>query len=518
MKTLVDKLGLSGNPFEHYTAETEPNITEYAVRPPYLQAISDRVQGLSSFILFGDRGAGKSATRITVFNDAWSQVSPDVTDQKGQRPFVVNLTDFASVLDLFKKDKLGEREVVGLVAFTVLEQVMAWLSSLESELRDELVARLDKDDRTLMLAMLQAFYLNRAELDREVSTGETLRLLNTAWVTKSSIWANKRWDALSKVFGTVVSALTKKHVADGVDIAEPAEALVRSLVSDSPNAPRAIMARLVQVVKSFGFSGIAVLIDKVDETPATSSSAEATSRLIYPLLAHVQLLEVEGFAWVPFLWSNVKAHFNGKHAIRLDKIANATITWNAISLREMVEARIRFYSNDSLNFADLLSNELDADETFKLLTEISVSSPREMIRLLDTIVREHDALGRGEVKISEDSLRVGLDKFALETVEAWFPANPLQQVFRMGKTSFVNRDVQACFKISDQGARVKIKGWEDAGLVRQSGTSPSEMGGKPVYLYAIADARVKRIIEGTLLPVVGADGDGDAEDGEIAVH
>ena len=75
--TLVRTLGLKGNPFEHYTAETEPNIADYAVRPPYLQAISDRVYGLSSFILFGDRGAGKSATRITVYNEIWKNKSPE---------------------------------------------------------------------------------------------------------------------------------------------------------------------------------------------------------------------------------------------------------------------------------------------------------------------------------------------------------------------------------------------------------------------------------------------------------
>lgn len=45
MRTIVAQLGLSGNPFEHYTAETEPHITEYAVRPPYLEAIAARLWG-----------------------------------------------------------------------------------------------------------------------------------------------------------------------------------------------------------------------------------------------------------------------------------------------------------------------------------------------------------------------------------------------------------------------------------------------------------------------------------------
>lgn len=70
---------------------------------------------------------------------------------------------------------------------------------------------------------------------------------------------------------------------------------------------------------------------------------------------------------------------------------------------------------------------------------------------------------------------------------------------------FVNKDVQAAFRISDQGARVKIKNWEDAGIVRQDGTVPSEAGGKPVYRYVVSDAKVERIIERRLDEVVGAD-------------
>jgi hypothetical protein len=41
MPKLVEALGLKENPFEHYVAETEPNIAEYAVRPPYFE-ISNR--------------------------------------------------------------------------------------------------------------------------------------------------------------------------------------------------------------------------------------------------------------------------------------------------------------------------------------------------------------------------------------------------------------------------------------------------------------------------------------------
>jgi hypothetical protein len=90
MPTLVKALALSGNPFEHYVAEMEPDIAVYAVKPPYYEAIDARAKNTSSFILFGDRGAGKSATRLTIFKELWKDKS-----EGRKSPFAVNITDFS---------------------------------------------------------------------------------------------------------------------------------------------------------------------------------------------------------------------------------------------------------------------------------------------------------------------------------------------------------------------------------------------------------------------------------------
>ena len=152
-------------------------------------------------------------------------------------------------------------------------------------------------------------------MDREVSTAEALRLLNSAWSTKSVVWASQRWDALSSIIATVVNVLSKKQIDESIDISDSAEVLLKSLTGEAPNAPRAVLRKLVDLVKLFGFSGVCVLVDKVDETPATSNSGEATAKLIHPLLAHVQLLEVLGFSWILFLWSNVRDRFNEKYPV-----------------------------------------------------------------------------------------------------------------------------------------------------------------------------------------------------------
>lgn len=263
MKTLAGTLGLIGNPFEHYTAETEPNIADYAVRPPYLQAISDRVRGLSSFILFGDRGAGKSATRITVYAEIWG--AAEAAHKKN--PLVVNLTDYSSIQEQLRKDRLKDRDIISIVAFVVIEQVLVWLSSLDESDREVYIEGLDNGERTLVLALLKGFYLSVSESDRQVSTAESLRLLNSAWTTKSAVWASQRWDALAKIIASAVNALSKKEIDQSVDISGAAESLLQSLKGDSPNAPRAILAKLVEFVKAFGFSGVSVLVDKGGRNP-----------------------------------------------------------------------------------------------------------------------------------------------------------------------------------------------------------------------------------------------------------
>jgi hypothetical protein len=499
--SLISRLSLSANPFEHYAAETEPKISEYAVRPPYLQAISDRVQRLSSFVLFGDRGAGKSATRITVYSEVWG----DVAKNEGKRsPFIVNITDFSSVIQDFQKSTLTDVKLTKLVGFFVLEQLLGWLASLEDAERQVYIEGLDKDERSLVFALLQGLYLPVNEIDREHSTAETLKLLNSAWHTKSIIWMNRRWDSISKIVATVLAGLSKKHVSEDFDIEDSAQKLLLSMKSDSPGAARAILAKLVELVAAFGFSGVSVLIDKVDETTATSNSAEATARLIYPILDHIQLMEVEGFSWVFFLWSNVQGHFNGKFKVRLDKISHANITWTREGLREMIDARVSFFSNKEREFSGLFAAKAEVEKIFENSVMLSMKSPRELIRLFDIIVREHDARDAPGL-LDQQSVDIGSDKYVTETIGNWYPDKLLQQVLRLGAVSFVNKDVQSKFKISDQGARKKIQTWEDVGLVKQEGTLPSDAGGKPVYRSVVSDPRVSRMIERRLNDMVGAE-------------
>lgn len=506
---LVKKLELSANPFEHYAAETEPNISEYAIRPPYLSSIIDRSSALNSFTLFGDRGAGKSATRITVFNALWQAVY-DGQDSE-ICPLAVNVTDFSMILDDFQKGELTDRKFVALVAFHVLEKILAWLSSLDNEDREIYIEGLDPEERSLAVALLEEFYLSVPEMDRNVSNSDALRLLNSAWTTKSQVWMNARWAAISKIFAAALGALSRKQIDADIDITEAAESILISLKPDTGKAAVAILNKLVELSQAFGFSGVCVLVDKVDETNVTANSAEATARLVHPIYNHIQLLEINGISWVFFLWSDVQDYFSGKIPVRLDKISHANITWTDLALRQMIETRLEFFSDRRINFSGMLADGALADELFSHLASMALKSPRELIKILDIIIREHDIKSSGEL-LSPESVNDGLDAYCRETIYSWFPERYLNQILRLGRASFVNKDVQTKFKIGHQGARNKINGWEEVGLVAQDGTLPSEHGGKPVNRYVIRDPRVSRIIERRLFGIVGSDIEEEAVD------
>lgn len=351
--------------------------------------------------------------------------------------------------------------------------------------------------------MLKGFYLSKSEGERELTTESTLKLLDSAWFKKSQLWTSHRWESISKVIAAAINALSKKTLEDDtVDISKPAEELLKSLTGESVNAPRVLLHRLVDFSQSFGFSGICVLIDKLDETSVTTNSSEATALLIFPLLSNVQLLEINNLSWVAFVWDAVQEHFNKKYRIRLDKIAHANISWNNNELKEMLDKRMSFFSDGELKFEDILNIDIDKNKVIEKLIHISVKSPRELIKLCDIIFREHDANGFNG-GINESSLNSGIDKYCLDTIGTWYDNDVLQQIYRLGKENFVNKDVQSLFKISDQGARSKIRAWEDMQVVKKIGTTPSDAGGKPVTLYEVADPRIVRIINKELDPAVG---------------
>jgi hypothetical protein len=258
-----------------------------------------------------------------------------------------------------------------------------------------------------------------------------------------------------------------------------------------------LLRKLVDLAQVFAFSGVVVLIDKVDETEATSNSADQTAALIHPLLSRVQLMEIEDFSWIFFLWDRVKAVFErAEYPVRLDKIGHATVSWDDDFFAPMLDKRVCFFSDGRHEFSGLFSSDADVSRLCIELVRIAMRSPRELIRLMDVIVREHDISNatRAEVTLlSPDSVERGIDKYVKDVVSTVYGERLLAQIFRLNKSIFTNKDVQQTFRVGAQSARTRIQSWENAGIIRLTGTQAAEGArGRPVYQYTIVDSRVER--------------------------
>ena len=146
-----------------------------------------------------------------------------------------------------------------------------------------------------------------------------------------------------------------------------------------------------------------------------------------------------------------------------------------------------------------------------------MQSPRELIRLMDTVLMEHDIRHSDKPDaplIDNESVEAGQDKYVTERINTVYSERTLGQIYRLKSTKFTNKDVQARFRINPQSARNKIKTWEDAGIVKQTGTRAAEgdQGGKPSYEYSIVDSRVERIILNALIEY------DDVEEDEVDDH
>jgi hypothetical protein len=143
--------------------------------------------------------------------------------------------------------------------------------------------------------------------------------------------------------------------------------------------------------------------------------------------------------------------------------------------------------------------DIDVAALYRELIKISMRSPREMIRLMDVIIREHDirhAALANNVLLSGASIEAGLDKYVTDVITTIYGERLLGQIFRLNRTVFTNKDVQLTFRVGAQSARTRIQSWENAGIVKLTGTRAAEgaLGGKPANEYTIVDTRIERVM------------------------
>ncbi|HEV2552692.1 MAG TPA: hypothetical protein VGV17_02890 [Bosea sp. (in: a-proteobacteria)] len=492
MPTFNENFGFRESPFDQYVAEREPRIDEYAVKPPYFEETRRRVASNSSYLLFGFRGSGKSATRITAEKEIWKLLS-----EGKAAPLMVSLTDYDAILKNKKVDDVTFDDIIKRVAFLTVEAILLWISNQEE--KERILEILEPAELRNLTVLSKAYYLNEPEADRLISQQEAMRILHQNWSNRTLDWINRKWGSISSLVGVLTSALAKSKF-DTPDISKEVSKLLQR--DQSGQSSKAIISRLVDAAKCFGFTGICVLVDKVDEHPKTQRSTEETAKLIHPIVSQVQLMEIADFAWIFFLWDKVKTHLsNEKLFARLDKFAHSEVSWPKEFLEAMIKNRLSYFSDRKIaEISEMCEPNIDSTQHLNNMIALVQNSPRELVRLLDVVTREFNS-NYGHLKepqkLVDADFDAGQDIYVRDVLWTIYENRILSQLLRFNTSPFTNRDVQQAFKISSPGARGRIQSWEACGAVSLTGTRApeGESGGKPASEYSITDPRILRMAE-----------------------
>jgi hypothetical protein len=492
---LYSFLGFISNPFESNTAEREPQIASYAVRPPYLDRTNQASHvGRGIFVLDGARGSGKSATRLTIAKSIWQGT--------GAKPLVVALTNF-NIFRPYIKGGLSLDLFATQIAFLTIETILSWLSSLPKTEAEARIAEIDSLGKKLIDKFVSNFFLNRADNARSATAQETYDLLNVSLQNKAVLWAEKRWDTVSTVIAGLAATLGKKYME--VDIGDPdsyAALLKRQQTSDFSD-PQYVFARTVEVARLFGFSGVLVQIDKIDETDWTTTSIPAAGQLIFPILSNIGMHEIDGLSWSVFAWDKVTKHLISAYGqqLRFDKIQRGSISWEPKYLEGLIQKRLEHFSNGAISQLEKISVDgTDISTILRELIGLTGQSPRQLITALDAVVSEHAQRNQSELKrLDKEAFERGMDIYAVRSLNDNGLIDDARQIAKLGALIFVTKDVQSLLRQSAQSARAKIDKWvNELQLVESIGTRPTESTGRPVDEFRISDPRVLRVLNRNL--------------------
>jgi hypothetical protein len=292
------------------------------------------------------------------------------------------------------------------------------------------------------------------------------------------------WNKYGGPVAAGVALLIKKAGLDDVNIAVSLE---QHAIDTTSASAKYFLAQLLTVAKKLDWDSVYFLVDKVDETPATTMDADAAYKLIANLAFDLPTIELPGAAFKFFLWDRMEVGLR-TNGLRADRLQVVKLRWTVGELAEMLGRRLEAYSGGAVtSFNTLLDHSVEYDVQL-LLAHLSHGSPRDVIRTARSIISEHTRMSGEPDSIAWKTVLRGILKFAKEVTDERYPQQT-SDFARVAQPSFTLKKIASgVFKISTQGANAKVQGWMNAGAVRQLGTQPNP-GKKPLNLYGFVDLR-----------------------------
>lgn len=399
--------GVAGNPFAEEDAQTDPVFKEHCIatthHPSWGKVYGDPTEPATS-VVFGEKGSGKTAIRLQIARHLrdYNRQHPD------NRVFVIEYDDFNPFLDRYR-DKLSarrRRRDQALEGWKLWDHMDAILSLGVTQLVDQVLAFSHDQDQAASLARLdrhQSRDLLLLAACYDQSLGEPFvarwrrlrRKLRFQHIWSKSFWGAKTfallgWAVTLAVAGALIGlrkwewletpwpylfvaagwipylarcfkwhVLARKIVNHARVVKHAVSPLRRVLLSFSPddivnqplpNKDRTddryeLLAKFQGVLKTLGYTGIVVLVDRVDEPHAINGSPEQMKALLWPMLDN-KFLKHPGIGFKLLLPIELSYFIDREdrdfyQRARLDKQNMVpTLEWTGEALYDVANARL----------------------------------------------------------------------------------------------------------------------------------------------------------------------------------
>ncbi|MFZ3591363.1 P-loop ATPase, Sll1717 family [Bacillus sp. DJP31] len=489
MNELYRNLGFNDNPFSRFSAEEERDyLNDIFQNPKYFQTIlTDIKEGRTRFIV-GERGIGKSALMFRLKEE------------------LENENVLTLLIDRFDNFNLENNEKDFLIE--VIKQLVNFLSILTFTDKST-IKKLTKYEKEKLAFFISEFFdtLSQSELER-IYNNTTKYKKSNFLKSVYNIFFSKPVNIVLSATSETISDTVRKSLGYGSGLSEefykkyiPEFELSgvgkKSNILDVADIKKCkeFLEDMLSISKKCDFKKVAVFFDKIDEYPSLSGNISNITEFIKDITLDTNLLHIEDIAFVFVIWSKVKNSLNNT-GVRFDKFKPIDITWTDEELKNIVEKRLGYFSNEQVTISDIIKSPVEITKVINL----AYKSPRHLIMLLSRVYDEQ-AIIDSEVKYFNSlALSKGYNHFITNfDYPSLYPGKAsrkdyiitvINKILRLKKLEFEVKDWVAEYKISTQKTSSDIKIIREYALITETDNL-----GSSTKKYRVIEPRLRFLIE-----------------------
>ncbi|REJ66739.1 MAG: hypothetical protein DWQ31_13560 [Planctomycetota bacterium] len=455
VQQFLEHHGIASNPFADEDAQTDQVFKERCLRdvhhPTWDKIYGDPAEPATS-VVFGEKGAGKTAIRLQIVAhlDAYNR------DNAGRGVYVITYDDLNPFLDRFR-DTLSSRRrrpdrvlsewklwdhidaVLSLGVTSLVDQILEVKhpSGIPMEVSQASVQMLDRNQARDLLLLAACYDTSTAEtvkgrwhrLRRRLrfrtfrsfgdmalglavtaaALGLTIALQKWEWLTSLPLyliilagWLPRMWRVV-RSFWRALGIV--RHVRIGNRGVHPLRQVLAHFTTPEianqplPNKQRTddrfeLLDKFQGILQTLGFSGVIVLVDRVDEPHLINGSAEQMRAFLWPMLDN-KFLKHPGLGLklllpidlTPFLDREDRDFFQRSRLDKQNMIRS--LEWTGEALYDVACARISACAapERSPSLMDLFADEVSEARMVEAMRSLRV--PRNLFKFMYQLFVEH---------------------------------------------------------------------------------------------------------------------------------